>query len=71
MSCRAVPARSRRARAAERAPSVAIIQYHLGMTYSRLGKKTDAVSTLRRAAQLDPNLAQAERIDQLIKELGG
>ena len=41
------------------------------MTYSRLGKKTDAVSSLRRAAQLDPKLAQAERIDQLIKELGG
>ena len=31
----------------------------------------DAVSALRRAAQLDPKLAQIEKIDDLIKQLGG
>ena len=59
------------AQAAERTPSSGLIHYHLGMTYSKLGRKADAVSALRRAAQLDPKLAQAERIDALIKELGG
>ncbi len=42
-----------------------------GMTYAKLGKKTDAVSSLRRAAQIDPKLAQSEKIADLIKELGG
>ncbi len=41
------------------------------MTYARLGRKADAVSALRRAAQLDPKLAQSEKIDELIKQLGG
>jgi tetratricopeptide (TPR) repeat protein len=59
------------ARAVERAPGNAAIQYHLGMTYYRLGKKTDAVAVLRRASQLDPKLAQAEKIDSVIRELGG
>ena len=58
-------------RAVERAPANATIQYHLGMTYSQLGRKADAVSALRRAAQLDPKLAQSEKIEDLIKKLGG
>jgi len=29
------------------------------------------VSSLRRAAQIDPKLAQSEKIPDLIKELGG
>jgi cytochrome c-type biogenesis protein CcmH/NrfG len=41
------------------------------MTYAKLGRKGDAVSSLRRASQLDPKLAQAERITDVIKELGG
>jgi cytochrome c-type biogenesis protein CcmH/NrfG len=41
------------------------------MTYARLGRKADAVSALRRAAQLDPKLAQSEKIEDLIKQLGG
>jgi tetratricopeptide (TPR) repeat protein len=57
--------------AVERAPNNAAIQFHLGMTYYRLGKKNEAVSTLRRAARLDPNLAQSQKIDQVVKELGG
>ena len=41
------------------------------MTYYRLGKKSDALFTLRRVAQLDPRLALAEKVDPLIRELGG
>jgi cytochrome c-type biogenesis protein CcmH/NrfG len=41
------------------------------MTYAKLGRRNDAVSTLRRAAQLDPKLAQSERIESLVKGLGG
>jgi len=59
------------ARAVEKAPNNGTIRYHLGMTYARLGRKADAVSALRRAAQLDPKLAQTEKIDDLIKQLGG
>jgi tetratricopeptide (TPR) repeat protein len=59
------------ARAVARAPGNASIQFHLGMTYSRLGKKPEAVSALRRAAQLDAKLAQNEQIDRLIREIGG
>jgi tetratricopeptide (TPR) repeat protein len=58
-------------RAVERAAGNGTIQYHLGMTYARLGRKADAVSALRRAAQLDPKLARSEKIEEMIKELGG
>ena len=58
-------------RAAEKAPNNGTIRYHLGMAYAKLGRKDDAVSALRRSAQLDPKLAQRERIEDLIKELGG
>jgi tetratricopeptide (TPR) repeat protein len=58
-------------RALERAAGNGTIQYHLGMTYARLGRKADAVSALRRAAQLDPKLAQTEKIEDIIKQLGG
>jgi tetratricopeptide (TPR) repeat protein len=58
-------------RAAEQAPGNAAIQYHLGMAFSRLGQRDQAVSALRLAAQADPQLAQREKISQLIKELGG
>jgi cellulose synthase operon protein C len=57
--------------ALEQAPNNAQLQYHLGRTYTKLGKKDDAVASLRRAAQLDPKLAQSQRIADLIKELGG
>ena len=58
-------------RAVERGGGNGTIQYHLGMTYARLGRKADAVSALRRAAQLDPKLAQSEKIEDVIKQLGG
>jgi tetratricopeptide (TPR) repeat protein len=55
--------------AVERSPSSGLARYHLGMTYAKVGRKIDAVSALRRAAQLDPKLAEREKIDQVIKEL--
>ena len=55
--------------AAERAPSNGLIQFHLGMTYAKLGRKDDAASAFRRAVKLDPKLADREKIDQRIKEL--
>jgi len=58
-------------KAVERAPNNASFQHHLGMTYYRLGKKTDAVAALRRAGVLDPKLAEREKLPALIKELGG
>jgi tetratricopeptide (TPR) repeat protein len=58
-------------RAAEQAPSNGLVQFHLGLTYEKLGRKTDALSALRRAAKLDPKLANREKVDQLIKGLEG
>ena len=55
--------------AAERSRFSGLVQFHLGMTYAKLGRKTDAIGALRRAAKLDPKLAEREKIDQLIKEL--
>ena len=57
--------------AAERIPSSGLTQFHLGMTYAKLGRKDDAIWALRRAAKLDPKLGEREKIDQLIKELEG
>jgi tetratricopeptide (TPR) repeat protein len=59
------------AQAVEKASSNAKIHYHLGMTYEKLGRRSDAVSSLRRAAQLDAALAKTEGIEARIKELGG
>ena len=58
-------------RAADREPRNALMQYHLGMTYYRLGKKNEAASALKRAAQLDPELAAREKVQDVLKELGG
>ena len=40
------------------------------MAYYRLGKKSDALYALRRAAQLDAKLAETEKLAELIEELG-
>jgi tetratricopeptide (TPR) repeat protein len=58
-------------RAVELAPKNAAILFHLGSAQSKLGKKAAAVASLRRAAELSPDLARAERIPDLLKELGG
>ena len=58
-------------RAVERAPSNGVIRFHLALAYAKLGRKSDAVSTLRRAAQLDSKLPERENLTQLIKDLEG
>lgn len=58
-------------RAAEHGPERAIVQYHLGATYAKLGRKDDAIMSLRRAARLDVGLAKTKQIEQLVKGLGG
>jgi len=55
--------------AATLAPSNGLVQFHLGMTYAKLGRKDAAVSAFRRAVKLDPKLADREKIGQRIKEL--
>jgi tetratricopeptide (TPR) repeat protein len=57
------------AQAAERAPGDARVQYHLGMTYYRQGKRREALFALRRASQLDPALAERESLAPLLAEL--
>ena len=47
-------------RALDQAPRVGAIHYHLGMAHYRLGAWTQATSALRRATELDPELAQRE-----------
>jgi tetratricopeptide (TPR) repeat protein len=59
------------ARAVERAPDHGRIRFHLGMVYARLGRATDAVSTLRHAARLDAGLARSEKLEEIIAGLGG
>jgi len=54
----------------KRAPANGTVRFHLGLAYMSLGRTADAVSTLRRAAQLDPKLARSEKIDDFIKQLG-
>lgn len=58
-------------RAVERAPGKGTTQYHLGMTYARMGKKQDAVSTLKREAHPDFKLGEAEKISDGLKQIGG
>ncbi len=59
------------ARAVERAPDHGRIRYHLGMVYARLGRASEAVSTLRHAARLDAGLARSEKLEEIISGLGG
>ena len=56
-------------RAVERAPANGMARFHLAMVYAKLGRKVDAASELRRAAKLDPKLAERENIERLIKTL--
>ena len=58
-------------KAADLAANDAMIQYHLGITYYRLGQKDQAATWLRRSLQNGANLAEAPRIRDLLKELGG
>jgi uncharacterized protein HemY len=58
-------------RALDQAPRAGTIHYHLGMAHYRLGAWTQAASALRRATDLDPELAQREGLQTLLRNLGG
>ena len=47
-----------------------VIQYHLGLTYHRLGRKAEAETWLRRSLQAGGKFAGADEARQLLKELG-
>jgi len=57
-------------KAVELGAKVAPIHYHLGMTYYRLGKKDDAIASLKRSLQLDEKLPDAAEARRVLKELG-
>jgi cellulose synthase operon protein C len=52
------------------APDDASIQYHLGMTYSKLGDKTNAVLHLKKASSLAPNTQTQKDADKALHSLG-
>ena len=58
-------------KAAALAGSPVVIRYHLGMTYYRLGRRDDAVTTLRQALQLDPRSPEAVEARRVLEELTG
>jgi len=52
-------------------PRVAVIHYHLGLTAQKQGRLVEALSSLKRALLLEPNLEEAAAARKLIQELGG
>jgi tetratricopeptide (TPR) repeat protein len=46
------------------------IEYHLGMIYSKLGDKPDAITHLKRASSLAPNTRTQKDADQALHTLG-
>jgi uncharacterized protein HemY len=57
-------------KAAEELRNDPTVQYHLGMTYYKLGRKEDAATALRRTLQLDPKFTQGDEVRHVLKELG-
>ena len=57
-------------KAAELGARMAPVQYHLGMTYYRLGKKDEAIASLKRSLQLDDKFPDAAEARRVLKELG-
>ncbi len=57
--------------AARLAPNSGAVHFHLGITRKRLGKRAEAIASLRRAAELSPDLAREEKISDLLREMGG
>ncbi|QEE29636.1 tetratricopeptide repeat protein [Terriglobus albidus] len=56
--------------AAAKDPKNASIQYHLGMTYSRLNQKADARTHLQKAVSLAPNTQTMSAATQELQRLG-
>jgi Flp pilus assembly protein TadD len=51
-------------------PDNASIQYHLGMTYGKLGDKADAILHLKKAAALAPNTQTEKDANKALNSLG-
>lgn len=56
--------------AAKQAPENAAIQYHLGMTYAKLGDKTNAGLHLKRAVSLGPDSKTGKEASTAVAQLG-
>jgi tetratricopeptide (TPR) repeat protein len=56
--------------AAKTNPSDASIQYHLGMVYSKLGKKGDAIDHLKKAVSLAPGTQTGNDANKALNSLG-
>ena len=57
-------------KAVELGARIAPVHYHLGMTYYRLGKKEDAIASLKRSLQLDERFSDAGEARRILRELG-
>jgi Flp pilus assembly protein TadD len=55
--------------AAKALPDMAVVRYHLGMTYKAAGDRERARDELKRAAELDEGTLKA-RIQAALQELG-
>ncbi len=54
---------------AAKLPQSGEVQYHLGMTYAKLGEKEKAREALNKALELDPKLPQAGEAKRALEEL--
>ena len=58
-------------KAVELLPRNPSVHFHLGMIQLSLGRKSDAISSIRRALQYNPKFEGAANAQQILKELGG
>jgi len=56
--------------AEKESPNDASIQYHLGMTLSKLGDKANAITHLKKAVSLAPNSQTAGEANKALNSLG-
>ncbi len=56
--------------ALKKSPNSAAIHYHLGMTYAKLSKKSDAILHLKKAQELSPNSPTSADAAKALSSLG-
>ena len=56
--------------AAKTSPNDASIQYHLGMVYSKMGNKANAVDHLKKAVSLAPGTQTSNDANKALSSLG-
>ena len=54
---------------AEKSPENPVFQYHLGMTYFKLGRTAEAKETLQKSLKLNPKFSQSESARQMLAQL--